>query len=103
MAKKLYTVQEGDYLQKIAAQQLGDPQRWPEIAYINELEQPYMIRTNDVILLPVDGEPLEVVIPFKPAKPIMDTAATRSAFQFSPATVALVGVVAVVLYLWDSK
>ena len=48
MAKIIYKVVEGDYLQKIAAEQLGDPERWPEIAYINSLEQPYLIRTNDI-------------------------------------------------------
>ena len=103
MAKIIYKVREGDYLQKIAAEQLGDPERWPEIAYINSLEQPYLIRTNDILLLPNDNEVLEVVITKGIEKPAMNTAATASAFQFTPATVALFAVAAVVLFFWDSK
>lgn len=97
MAKKLYTVQNGDYLQKIAAEQLGDWKRWVEIAYINSIPQPYIVRVNDIIALPDDSEPLDIVIPFKPNQ--ATAAQSASAFQFSPATVALFAFAAVAYYI----
>jgi len=103
MAKKLYTVQQGDYLEKIAMEQLGDRKRWSEIAYINELKQPYMIRTNDVLLLPDDSEALEVVITKGVREQDKAAAVTKqAALTVTPATVAL-GLLAVAafIFLWD--
>lgn len=94
MAKRLYTVKGGDTLSIIARDVLGNMQRWPEIAFINEIEPPYLIKTGQVILLPNDGEPLEVVIPYtRPA------AATQkqSADLLTPATLAAIVVAAFLL------
>ena len=106
MAKKIYTVQSGDYLRKIAIEQLGDESRWSEIAYINSLEQPYLIRPNDILLIPDDNDELRVVITEgqKPQAPVDHGAAVTktAAFQFTPAMIVVV-VAAVAFLLWDNK
>lgn len=99
MAKKLYTVKAGESLSIIARDVLGDMSRWPEIAYINSIEPPYLIKTGQVILLPNDGEPLQVVIPVKPG-----AAVTKEAgITFTPVTVSVLIVAAVAFLLWDRK
>lgn len=99
MAKQLYTVQAGDYLRSIARDQLSDESRWSEIAYINELSQPYIIRRGQILLLPDDSGPLQVVVPVK----IPDAAAAaptkQAAFLFTPATTVVLLVVAAALLL----
>lgn len=106
MAKRLYTVQPGESLSVIARDRLGDMERWKEIAYINSLEYPYLIRPGQLLLLPDNGEPLEIVItkgaPQKPA-PAGTTTANQAGIQLTPATILVgVAVVAAVLF-WDSR
>ena len=106
MAQKLYTVQAGDYLRKIAIEQLGDQSRWSEIAYINELSHPYIIRTNQILLLPNNDEPLQVVITkgirddSQPgATTIVNDTSVKEATMFTPVTIAVLAVVAVAFLL----
>lgn len=62
MAKTLYTVQSGDTLSKIARDVLGDIERWRELAYINSLSQPYIIYPGQIIMVPVDDAPLDILV-----------------------------------------
>lgn len=50
--KKTYTVRAGDTLSKIAASQLGDYKRWPEIARLNSIRDPKNLRVGQVLKLP---------------------------------------------------
>ena len=94
MAKRLYIVQSGDSLSIIARDQLGDLSRWPEIAYINSISKPYTIQPGQTILLPVDTQPLAVRI--TSGIPANGAAVTkRAAFEFTPATLAILGIAAV--------
>jgi LysM repeat protein len=105
MAKIIYKVVAGDFLQKIAAEQLGDANRWPEIAYINSLKQPYLIKINDILLLPNDNDALHVVIKDGTAEqPPMNTVAKNaSEFSVTPATVTLFVIATVFFLIWESK
>jgi len=51
-----YTVEPGDSLWKIAANELGDPNRWPEIAEVNPwLANPNLIYPGQQLSLPSNG------------------------------------------------
>ncbi len=47
-----YTVKQGDSLSSIAARQLGDYRRWPEIADLNNLRDPRRVKPGQVLRLP---------------------------------------------------
>lgn len=47
-----YTVKAGDTLSLIAAQQLGDANRWQEIADLNGIQDPRALRVGQVLQLP---------------------------------------------------
>jgi len=48
-----YTVMDGDLgLEPIAREQLDDPTRWPEIAKLNGLAEPYVIRPGQKLVMP---------------------------------------------------
>lgn len=47
-----YTTASGDSLVRIAAEQLGDRKRWPEIAKLNNLADPYPIRAGQKLIMP---------------------------------------------------
>lgn len=49
---RTYTVVPGDHLYGIALAQLGDAARWPEIAELNDITDPYIIQPGDVLQLP---------------------------------------------------
>jgi len=51
-----YTVKSGDYLYKIAADVLGDANRWKEIASLNNISAPYTIYSGQVLKLPAKTE-----------------------------------------------
>lgn len=98
MAKQLYQVQPGDTLISIAKARLGEEPRWQEIAYINNLSQPYIIYPGQLIMLPSLDEPLEFVITAPIAQP--DNAATPEVdFKLSPAEFGLLAG-GVVLFFW---
>jgi nucleoid-associated protein YgaU len=44
-----YTVKAGDYLSKIAREQLGDPNRWREIVELNKAKYPGLAQNPDLI------------------------------------------------------
>lgn len=53
----------GATLEALAAQYLGDPQRWHEIAALNGLREPYIDEVGFDIFLTVNGQSNQVVIP----------------------------------------
>ena len=104
MAKRLYTVREGESLSVIARDELGDINRWPELAYINSLSAPYTIFVGQTIMLPVDGDPLTFEITQYAPAPSNGTAATKTAaFELTPATLAIGLAVVAVLLLMEQK
>lgn len=60
----LYRVEVDDSLSKIARDVLGDMERWPEIARLNQLNPPYIIHPGELLLLPdeTDREPRQIAI-----------------------------------------
>lgn len=52
-----YVVQRGDSLWKIAEKTLGDGRRWKELAALNGVRNPDLIRPGQVIRLPGGGGP----------------------------------------------
>mgnify|MGYP003631180992 CR=1 FL=1 len=51
-----YKVQPGDSLERIASRQLGDWKRWEEIAQLNGVTNPNMIRVDQVLDLPAGAQ-----------------------------------------------
>ena len=49
---KYWTVQAGDTLTAIAAQEYGDPELWREIARVNRIDNPRLLKTGQVIKIP---------------------------------------------------
>lgn len=105
MAKRYYTVKAGESLSIIARDQLNEIGRWTEIAYINSIASPYIIQPGQVIMLPVDTGGLPVVITdYGPAPTNGGGEPKAAAFEFSPATLAIVGIIAVaVFFMWEQK
>lgn len=106
MAKRLYTVKAGESLSIIARDELGELARWQEIAYINSIVPPYLIRPGQVILLPVDTSPLAIVIDKYGGRVPTNGGGEpkQAAFEFSPATLALAAIIAVAVFdLWNKK
>lgn len=99
---RLYTVQSGDWLTKIARNVLGDETRWPEIAYANDLSHPYVIYTGQVLELPDNDAPLQVVNPTPPVGERPGAAAAVTPQTLSPATLGIIVAVAAFL-LWKGQ
>jgi LysM repeat protein len=57
-----YTVQRGDSLSKIAQRELGDPNRWREIAQANGIRDPNMIQPGQRLVMP-GGQAASVAAP----------------------------------------
>jgi nucleoid-associated protein YgaU len=55
-----YTVQGGDTLYSIAAAQLGDGNRWPEIAKANNLTQSGTDKDGNPVYMLRIGQPLQI-------------------------------------------
>jgi LysM repeat protein len=102
MAKRLYTVKAGDTLSRIARDELQDMSRWSEIAYINSIADPYIIRPGQVILLPVDNGALVIPITGYGGRAPTNGGGEvkQAAFEFTPATIALVGIIAVAVFFF---
>lgn len=60
----LYRVEVGESLSSIARDVLGDMERWPEIARLNQLNPPYIIHPGELMLLPDDTgrEPMRIEV-----------------------------------------
>ncbi|MCB9550601.1 MAG: LysM peptidoglycan-binding domain-containing protein [Myxococcales bacterium] len=55
-AASTYTVQSGDTLSKIAERVLGDPNRWREIAALNNIADPRALRVGQTLQIPSGGQ-----------------------------------------------
>ncbi len=55
-----YRVRENDNLQKIASKQLGDGKRWIEIAQLNGLKKPYVVKIGDLLKMPTGDAPIAI-------------------------------------------
>ena len=64
-----YTVVDADVLESIAREQLDDPTRWPEIAKLNNLAEPYLIRPGQKLVMPAKegGAPAAAAPPTAPS------------------------------------
>ena len=51
----IYIVKKGDTLSAIARDHLGNAARWPEIAKLNNLDNPHLIHPGDELRLPSKG------------------------------------------------
>ena len=92
MAKQIYTVQSGDTLSKIARDVVGELARWRELAYINSIDPPYIIRPGQRLYLPSDESPMIGTVTGQAAP-------TRLAqFSFNPATVAIIVIGAALIF-----
>lgn len=92
----LYVVKKGDYLKKIAAEQLGNAVRWAEIAELNSLDHPYTIFPEQVLQLPPKNSEtvvIDIVAPPVPKRPASAPATKQAGFALTPATIAAVFIV----------
>ncbi len=97
MAKRLYQSKAGESLKSIAATQLGDESRWQELAYINSIEYPYMLKPGQLVLVPENGAPLAVQITEYGGRERRPAPVSSAAL--SPANWALLAVGAVLLWM----
>jgi len=96
MALQRYIVETGDTLSIIAREQLNDLSRWQELAYMNSIKAPYTIYPGQTIMLPGN----ELVMLTVTAPPVDGTVARKGdAFVFTPATLALLGLAAVAVFM----
>ena len=68
-----YTVAASDTLIAIARGQLGDPERWPEIAKLNNLVKPYAIHVGQKLSMPPKGTGTEAVVTVEPTPAVSVT------------------------------
>lgn len=61
-----YQVKSGDSLVAIAREVLGDSTRWRDIARLNEIDSPYLIRPGQTLTMPDTTVLGPVVVPAKP-------------------------------------
>jgi LysM repeat protein len=54
---EVYVVERGDSLWRIAARELNNSWRWPEIASLNMLKEPYTILAGQRLYLPKQRQP----------------------------------------------
>lgn len=52
VAKKIYKVKQGDYLYLIAKMELGNAEKWRDIAKLNNILAPYTIYPGQILTLP---------------------------------------------------
>ena len=97
MATEIYRVKSGESLSIIARDLLGDMQRWPEIAFINNIRQPYIIYTGQVLELPPENGGDVIEVESTAVAPITQTAGIR------PATIILLVIGAALLFMNRSK
>ena len=96
---EIYRVKSGESLSSIARDMLNDIERWPEIAFINNIRQPYLIFTGQVLELPPESGGDVVEVESTAVAPVTLTAG----IPFSPATLALLVIGASLLFINRSK
>lgn len=96
---EIYQVKSGDSLSIIARDVLGDMSRWPDLARLNNLVQPYTIFPGMQLILP-DLEVLgPVVVPAERRTPTTQPPPARAAFALTPQMWMYVAIGVVVLLL----
>ncbi len=103
MQMQTYTVKSGDSLSIIARDVLGDIDRWPEIARLNNLVQPYTIFPGYALLLPDTDQlaPIAVTAQRRILAPI--TAAPGLDFELTPQRLAYLGVATLLFLLFMGR
>ena len=94
---EIYRVKSGESLSVIAQAALGDKNRWPELAHLNNISHPYFIYPGQVIELP-SAENSEIVEVELPTMTIRGAPTKTADILTSPATVILL-LVGVALFL----
>lgn len=69
MTTRLYRSESGDTLKSVAAAFLGSADRWPELAHVNGIRHPYMIKPGQLLEIPA-RENAAVVMVNKPNAPV---------------------------------
>lgn len=95
MTIEIYRVKSGESLSSIARDMLNDLQRWPEIAFINNIRQPYLIFTGQVLELPPESGGDVIEVESSAVAPVTQ----RAGFIFSPATIFLLVIGATLLFI----
>lgn len=99
---EIYEVKKGDSLSIIARDVLGDISRWPEIAKLNNLLEPYTIFPGAQLLLPESHALGPIIIERGMPVPTTTPPAPRVAgigFEMTPQTWLYLGIGALFLYL----
>ena len=90
--QRIYQVRSGESLTSIARDVLGDMDRWKELAHINGLQHPYIIRVGQVIELPTaESEDVEIVVAPKKV-PAANRAAPARGFRLNAPAMAFVAI-----------
>lgn len=99
-----YTVKSGDTLSKIARDVLGDLDRWPAIAELNNLVEPFAIFPGAVLLLPETDALSPVIVTPKGRRytPVVDVLEPGD-FYMSPTTWAYLGLATLALFFFMER
>jgi len=100
---QIYTVQAGESLSIIARDVLGNLERWKELALLNAIDYPYIIRPGQILELPDDSQPVQEV-KRKGAVPAgAATTSQQTAAGVPPATLAVLAVVVAAVFFLGRK
>lgn len=103
MTTKIYEVKPGQSLSIIARDVLGDMSRWKELAFINSIQYPYIIKVGEIIELPELKSPPQVIEVAKGVPTVNASITNMAADSLSPATVILLVVGAFLLLTGGKK
>ena len=93
---EIYRVKSGESLSSIARDLLDDLERWPEIAFLNNIRHPYFIYPGQVLELPPENGSDIIEVESTAAAPTTQTAG------FRPATLLLL-VVGAAIFLMNRR
>lgn len=96
----IYRVKSGQSLSIIARDVLDDIERWPEIAFLNNLSHPYFIFPGQILELPPENgsDIVEVDLPLSTMTIRGAPVVKEAGFALSPATVILLAIGAFFLF-----
>jgi len=97
---EIYQVKSGDTLSKIARDVIGNLSRWPEIAKLNNLVEPYTIFPGMQLVMP-NSRVIDVVVTkgIEQTGPPAPPAATFAGFNMTPQMWLYLGLAALALLL----